>query len=238
MSIKFDNVTFGYDDEDVLKNVTFTVKSGSRTALVGSSGSGKSTVLKLAAGFYKASSGNIFLGGTNISNVDDESLLKYYSVVFQDVLLFDGTIMDNIRLGNKNATDDEVIKAAKLANCDSFVSNLPNGYMTTIGENGKLLSGGEKQRISIARAIIKDAPIVLLDEVTSALDIQNENLIQKAVSHITKNKTVIVIAHKLNTIKDCDNILVFDNGRIVERGTHEELLKQSKYYKKLYDIGA
>lgn len=238
MSIKFDNVTFGYDDEDVLKNVTFTVKSGSKTALVGSSGSGKSTVLKLAAGFYKASSGNIFLGGTDISNVDDESLLKYYSVVFQDVLLFDGTIMDNIRLGNKNATDDEVIKAAKLANCDSFVSNLPNGYMTTIGENGKLLSGGEKQRISIARAIIKDAPIVLLDEVTSALDIQNENLIQKAVSYITKNKTVIVIAHKLNTIKDCDNILVFDKGKIVEQGTHEELLKQNGYYKKLYDIGA
>lgn len=238
MSIKFDNVTFGYDDEDILKNVTFTVKSGSKTALVGSSGSGKSTVLKLAAGFYKASSGNIFLGGTDISNVDDESLLKYYSVVFQDVLLFDGTIVDNIRLGNKNATDDEVIKAAKLANCDSFVSNLPNGYMTTIGENGKLLSGGEKQRISIARAIIKDAPIVLLDEVTSALDIQNENLIQKAVSHITRNKTVIVIAHKLNTIKDCDNILVFDKGKIVEQGTHEELLKQNGYYKKLYDIGA
>lgn len=238
MSIKFDNVTFGYDDEDVLKNVTFTVKSGSKTALVGSSGSGKSTVLKLAAGFYKASSGNIFLGGTDISNVDDESLLKYYSVVFQDVLLFDGTIMDNIRLGNKNATDDEVIKAAKLANCDSFVSNLPNGYMTTIGENGKLLSGGEKQRISIARAIIKDAPIVLLDEVTSALDIQNENLIQKAVSHITKNKTVIVIAHKLNTIKDCDNILVFDKGKIVEQGTHEELLKQNGHYKKLYDMSA
>lgn len=238
MSIKFDNVTFGYDDEDVLKNVTFTVKSGSKTALVGSSGSGKSTVLKLVAGFYKASSGNIFLGGTDISNVDDESLLKYYSVVFQDVLLFDGTIMDNIRLGNKNATDDEVIKAAKLANCDSFVSNLPNGYMTTIGENGKLLSGGEKQRISIARAIIKDAPIVLLDEVTSALDIQNENLIQKAVSHITKNKTVIVIAHKLNTIKDCDNILVFDKGKIVEQGTHEELLKQNGYYKKLYDMSA
>ena len=238
MSIKFDNVTFGYDDEDVLKNVTFTVKSGSKTALVGSSGSGKSTVLKLAAGFYKASSGNIFLGGTDISNVDDETLLKYYSVVFQDVLLFDGTIMDNIRLGNKNATDDEVKKAAKLANCDSFVSNLPNGYMTTIGENGKLLSGGEKQRISIARAIIKDAPIVLLDEVTSALDIQNENLIQKAVSHITKNKTVIVIAHKLNTIKDCDNILVFDKGKIVEQGTHEELLKQNGYYKKLYDMSA
>ena len=238
MSIKFDNVTFGYDDEDVLKNVTFTVKSGSKTALVGSSGSGKSTVLKLAAGFYKASSGNIFLGGTDIANVDDESLLKYYSVVFQDVLLFDGTIMDNIRLGNKNATDDEVIKAAKLANCDSFVSNLPNGYMTTIGENGKLLSGGEKQRISIARAIIKDAPIVLLDEVTSALDIQNENLIQKAVSHITRNKTVIVIAHKLNTIKDCDNILVFDKGKIVEQGTHEELLKRNGYYKKLYDMSA
>ena len=238
MSIKFDNVTFGYDDEDVLKNVTFTVKSGSKTALVGSSGSGKSTVLKLAAGFYKASSGNIFLGGTDISNVDDESLLKYYSVVFQDVLLFDGTIMDNIRLGNKNATDDEVMKAAKLANCDSFVSNLPNGYMTTIGENGKLLSGGEKQRISIARAIIKDAPIVLLDEVTSALDIQNENLIQKAISNITKDKTVIVIAHKLNTIKDCDNILVFDKGRIVEQGTHEKLLEKNGYYKKLYDMSA
>lgn len=238
MSISFDNVTFGYEDEDVLKNATFTVKSGSKTALVGSSGSGKSTVLKLAAGFYKASSGNVFLDGTDISKVDDESLLQYYSIVFQDVLLFDGTIMDNIRLGNKNATDDEVIEAAKLANCDRFVSNLPDGYMTTIGENGKLLSGGEKQRISIARAIIKDAPIVLLDEVTSALDIQNENLIQKAISHITKNKTVIVIAHKLNTIKDCDNILVFDKGKIVEQGTHEELLKQNGYYKKLYDMSA
>lgn len=236
MSIKFDNVTFGYEDEDILHNVTFTVKAGSKTALVGSSGSGKSTVLKLAAGFYKASSGNIFLGGTDISKVDDESLLKYYSIVFQDVLLFDGTIMDNIRLGNKNATDDEVVEAAKLANCDSFVSNLPNGYMTTIGENGKMLSGGEKQRISIARAIIKDAPIVLLDEVTSALDIQNENLIQKAISHVTKNKTVIVIAHKLNTIKDCDNILVFDKGKIVEQGTHEKLLKQNGYYSKLNDI--
>lgn len=233
MSIKFDNVTFGYEDEDILHNITFTVKAGSKTALVGSSGSGKSTVLKLAAGFYKASSGNIFLGGTDISKVDDESLLKYYSIVFQDVLLFDGTIMDNIRLGNKNATDDEVVEAAKLANCDSFVSNLPNGYMTTIGENGKMLSGGEKQRISIARAIIKDAPIVLLDEVTSALDIQNENLIQKAISHVTKNKTVIVIAHKLNTIKDCDNILVFDKGKIVEQGTHEKLLKQNGYYSKL-----
>ena len=146
--------------------------------------------------------------------------------------------MDNIRLGNKNATDDEVIEAAKLANCDSFVSNLPDGYMTTIGENGKLLSGGEKQRISIARAIIKDAPIVLLDEVTSALDIQNENLIQKAISNITKDKTVIVIAHKLNTIKDCDNILVFDKGRIVEQGTHEKLLEKNGYYKKLYDMSA
>ena len=238
MSIKFDNVTFGYEDEDVLQNATFTVKSGSKTALVGSSGSGKSTVLKLAAGFYKARSGKVLLAGTDISKVDDESLLQYYSVVFQDVLLFDGTIMDNIRLGNKNATDDEVIEAAKLANCDSFVSNLPDGYMTTIGENGKLLSGGEKQRISIARAIIKDAPIVLLDEVTSALDIQNENLIQKAISNITKDKTVIVIAHKLNTIKDCDNILVFDKGRIVEQGTHEKLLEKNGYYKKLYDMSA
>ena len=238
MSIKFDNVTFGYEDEDVLQNATFTVKSGLKTALVGSSGSGKSTVLKLAAGFYKARSGKVLLAGTDISKVDDESLLQYYSVVFQDVLLFDGTIMDNIRLGNKNATDEQVIEAAKLANCDSFVSNLPDGYMTTIGENGKLLSGGEKQRISIARAIIKDAQIVLLDEVTSALDIQNENLIQKAISHITKDKTVIVIAHKLNTIKDCDNILVFDKGRIVEQGTHEKLLEKNGYYKKLYDMSA
>ena len=236
MSIKFDNVTFGYEDEDVLQNATFTVKSGSKTALVGSSGSGKSTVLKLAAGFYKARSGKVLLAGTDISKVDDESLLQYYSVVFQDVLLFDGTIMDNIRLGNKNTTDEQVIEAAKLANCDSFVSNLPDGYMTTIGENGKLLSGGEKQRISIARAIIKDAPIVLLDEVTSALDIQNETLIQKAISHITKYKTVIVIAHKLNTIKDCDNILVFDKGKIVEQGTHEQLLNENGYYKRLSDV--
>ncbi len=199
------------------------------------SGSGKSTALKLAAGFYKPNKGRICVGGEDIAKLNSEELLKYYSIVFQDVLLFDNTILENIRLGNKNATDKEVIEAAKLANCHEFISKLPDGYNTYIGENGKLLSGGEKQRLSIARAIIKDAPIVLLDEVTSALDIQNENLVQEAINRITRNKTVIVIAHKLDTIKDCDSIVVFNKGRIVECGNHEDLIKLNGFYKNLVD---
>lgn len=234
--ISFKDVYFGYDDMSVLNGVTFIAQEGKKTALVGSSGSGKSTALKLAAGFYKPDKGEITLGGKDISKINSEELLKYYSVVFQDVLLFDNTIMENIRLGNKNATDEEVIKASKLAQCHDFISKLPEGYNTYIGENGKLLSGGEKQRISIARAIIKDAPIVLLDEVTSALDIQNENLIQEAMSYITKDKTVIVIAHKLDTIKDCDKIIVFKTGKIIESGKHKELIKFNGFYKKLTEL--
>ena len=235
LDILFENVCFRYDDMNVLNDVTFIAQEGKKTALVGSSGSGKSTALKLAAGFYKPNKGRICVGGEDIAKLNSEELLKYYSIVFQDVLLFDNTILENIRLGNKNATDKEGIEAAKLANCHEFISKLPDGYNTYIGENGKLLSGGEKQRLSIARAIIKDAPIVLLDEVTSALDIQNENLVQEAINRITRNKTVIVIAHKLDTIKDCDSIVVFNKGRIVECGNHEDLIKLNGFYKNLVD---
>ncbi|MDO5714701.1 MAG: ABC transporter ATP-binding protein [Tissierellia bacterium] len=237
-SISFQDVFFGYDHMMVLKGISFRAEEGKKTAFVGTSGSGKSTALKLAAGFYNPDEGKVTIGGKDISKLNSEELLKYYSIVFQDVLLFDNTIMENIRLGNKNATDEEVIEAAKLAHCHEFISQLPQGYHTTIGENGKLLSGGEKQRISVARAIIKDAPIVLLDEVTSSLDIQNENLVQDAMNIITKNKTVIVIAHKLNTIKDCNNIIVFHEGKIVEQGGHDFLVNQNGMYKKLLDIGA
>ncbi|MTI47242.1 MAG: ABC transporter ATP-binding protein [Firmicutes bacterium] len=236
MEISFKNVSFGYNDTNVLNKVTFRAEKGKKTALVGASGSGKSTVLKLAAGFYKPKSGEIYLGDQDISKLNSESLLKNYGVVFQDVLLFDNTIMENIRLGNKDATDDEVINAAKLANCHDFIVNLENGYNTYIGENGKMLSGGEKQRLSIARAIIKDAPIVLLDEVTSALDIENESLVQDAINHITRDKTVIIIAHKLNTIKECDKILVLNEGEIVEKGTHNQLLQLNNYYSRLRNI--
>lgn len=234
--ITFDKVSFGYSDSKVIDNVSFTAKEGEKTALVGTSGSGKSTLLKLAARFYDVSSGNIYLGNQKIADIDAEVLLKYYSVVFQDVLLFDNTIMENIRLGNKNSTDKEVIDAAKLANCHDFIMELPNGYDTYIGENGKLLSGGEKQRISIARAIIKDAPIVLLDEVTSALDIENENLVQEALSYVTKNKTVLVIAHKLDTIKHCDKIVVLQDGKLVDEGTHSQLMSKDGLYKKLENM--
>lgn len=238
LSIRFENVYFGYDEMNVLNGISFTAKEGEKTAFVGSSGSGKSTALKLAAGFYKPDKGSVYIGKNDISEINSEELLKYYSVVFQDVLLFDNSIIENIRLGNSSASDEEVIEAAKLAHCHDFIMQLPQGYDTFIGENGKLLSGGEKQRISIARAIIKDAPIVLLDEVTSALDIQNENLVQEAMNYITKDKTVIVIAHKLDTIRDCENIIVFDKGEIVEMGNHESLIRQNGYYKKLVDIGA
>lgn len=217
--IEFKNVHFSYkDDVKTLENVTFTAKQGEVTALVGPSGGGKSTIAKLSARFWDIDKGKITLGGKDISKIDPEVLLNNYSIVFQDVTLFNSSIIDNIRIGKKDASDEQVIKAAKLAQCDEFVSKLPQGYNTRIGENGERLSGGERQRISIARAILKDAPIILLDEATASLDVENETKIQKALSELVKNKTVLIIAHRMRTVLGADKIVVVKDGSIVEKG--------------------
>lgn len=222
--IGFNNVDFSYQDSvQTLKNVSFTAKQGDVTALIGPSGGGKSTVAKLSARFWDIDKGTITLGGEDISLVDPETLLKNYSIVFQDVTLFNSSVMDNIRLGKKNATDEEVMKAAQLAQCNEFVKKLPQGYDTLIGENGERLSGGERQRISIARAILKDAPIILLDEATASLDAENESKIQKALSELIKNKTVLIIAHRMRTVLGADKIVVIKDGVIAETGTPLEL---------------
>ncbi|MEE3487726.1 MAG: ABC transporter ATP-binding protein [Bulleidia sp.] len=226
--LKFSHVSYAYQSDQkktVLKDVSFTARQGQVTALVGASGSGKSTIARLAARFYDISSGTITLGGTNIQTVDPETLLTSYSIVFQDVVLFNDTIMENIRLGRHGATDEEVLAAAKAACCDDFVSKLPDGYQTVIGENGARLSGGERQRISIARALLKNAPVVLLDEATASLDVENESQVQAAISRLTQDKTVIVIAHRMRTIENADHVIVLDQGRIVEEGTPQELLR-------------
>lgn len=224
--VNFSNVGFSYDNkETVLKDVSFTANQGEVTALVGPSGGGKTTVSRLAARFWDVNKGKISVGGMDISQIEPETLLSLYSIVFQDVTLFNNTIMENIRLGKKNATDEEVLFAAKLANCDEFVSALPNGYNTYIGENGCNLSGGERQRISIARAFLKDAPIILLDEATASLDVENETLIQTALSRLIKDKTVIVIAHRMRTVANADKIIVLADGVVKEEGTAEELNK-------------
>ena len=212
--ITFDHVRFSYEkDKPVLRDVSFTAKQGEITALVGPSGGGKTTVSRLAARFWDATSGNITVGGMNISNVEPETLLSLYSIVFQDVTLFNTSVAENIRLGKKGATDEEVLVAAKLANCDEFVQKLANGYDTEIGENGCNLSGGERQRISIARAFLKNAPIILLDEATASLDVENETLIQTALSKLIENKTVIVIAHRMRTVENADKIVVLSDGK-------------------------
>lgn len=222
--IKFKNVDFSYqNDVQTLQNVSFTAKQGEVTALVGPSGGGKSTVAKLSARFWDINKGIITLGGEDISQVDPETLLNCYSIVFQDVTLFNSSVMDNIRLGKKDASDKEVIKAAQLAQCDEFVKKLPQGYDTLIGENGERLSGGERQRISIARAILKDAPIILLDEATASLDTENESKIQSALSELIKNKTVLIIAHRMRTVSGADKIVVIKDGTIAETGTPFEL---------------
>ncbi len=222
--IEFNNVDFSYiEGVQTLNNVSFTAKQGDVTALVGPSGGGKSTVAKLSARFWDIDKGVITLGGEDISKVDPETLLNYYSIVFQDVTLFNSSVMDNIRLGRKDATNDEVIKAARLAMCDEFVKRLPQGYDTLIGENGERLSGGERQRISIARAILKDAPIILLDEATASLDAENESKIQSALSELIKNKTVLIIAHRMRTVSGADKIIVIKDGKIAETGTPQEL---------------
>ena len=223
--IVFDNVSFSYDDHEVLSGVSFTAKEGEITALVGPSGSGKSTCARLAARLWDVTGGCIRVGGVDISTVDPEVLLTDYSMVFQDVVLFDDTVMENIRLGKHGATDEEVLAAAKAANCDEFVMKMPEGYKTPIGENGAKLSGGERQRISIARALLKDAPIVLLDEATASLDVENETKVQGALSRLLVGKTVLVIAHRMRTVSGADKIVVLKEGKVSEEGRPEELLK-------------
>ncbi len=223
--IVFENVCFAYDNKQVLDHVSFTAKEGEVTALVGPSGSGKSTCARLAARLWDVSAGTIKVGGINVSDVDPEVLLRDYSMVFQDVVLFDDTVMENIRLGKHGASDEEVLAAAKAANCDEFVSRLSQGYQTPIGENGARLSGGERQRISIARALLKDAPIVLLDEATASLDVENETKVQGALSRLLAGKTVLVIAHRMRTVEAADHIIVLKEGRVAEEGKPEDLLQ-------------
>lgn len=225
--IQFDHVKFAYDtSETVLEDVSFTAKQGEVTALVGPSGGGKTTVSRLAARFWDASSGKITVGGMDVSKIDPEKLFSLYSIVFQDVTLFNNTIMENIRIGRKDATDEEVIAAAKLANCEEFAMKLPDKWNSMIGENGCELSGGERQRISIARAFLKNAPIILLDEATSSLDVENETLIQSALSRLIKDKTVMVIAHRMRIVACADKIVVLSDGKVAEVGTPDELMKK------------
>ena len=221
--IVFKDVTFAYEGERVLDGVSFTAKEGEVTALVGPSGSGKSTCARLAARLWDAGGGSVEVGGVDVSGVDPETLMGDYSMVFQDVVLFDDTVMGNIRLGKHGATDEEVRAAAAAANCDEFVERLPHGYDTPIGENGARLSGGERQRISIARALLKDAPIVLLDEATASLDVENETKVQGALSRLLAGKTVLVIAHRMRTVENADKVVVLDAGRVVEQGSPAEL---------------
>ena len=229
--IVFDHVGFAYNTgETVLKDVSFTAKQGEVTALVGPSGGGKTTVSRLAARFWDTSKGRITVGGMDISKIEPETLLSLYSIVFQDVTLFNNTIMENIRIGRKDATDEEVIAAARLANCEEFAAKLPDGYHSMIGENGCELSGGERQRISIARAFLKNAPIILLDEATASLDVENETLMQAALSRLIKDKTVLVIAHRMRTVSGADKVVVLSDGTVVEQGTPGELMNTGKIY--------
>ena len=232
--IVFDHVKFAYrDGESVLEDVSFTARQGQVTALVGPSGGGKSTACKLAARFWDIQGGKITLGGIDISTVDPETLLKHYSFVFQDVVLFRDTILENIRLGRRGATDEEVYAAARAARCDEFVRELPEGYQTVVGENGSTLSGGERQRISIARALLKDAPVILLDEATASLDVENETAVQEAISRLVKDKTVLIIAHRMRTVAGVDHVVVLADGGVAQEGTPAELLAQNGLYRQM-----
>ena len=229
--IEFSNVGFSYDTGDVvLKDVSFTAKQGGVTALIGPSGGGKTTISRLAARFWDADKGKITVGGMEISKIDPETLMSLYSIVFQDVTLFNNTVIENIRIGKMDATDEEVIAAAKLAHCDEFAEKLLDGWNTMIGENGCELSGGERQRISIARAFLKDAPIILLDEATASLDVDNETMIQESLSRLIKNKTVMIIAHRMRTVADADKIVVLKDGKVAESGKPSELMKKAGIY--------
>ena len=235
--VRFDNVAFSYNEgEQVLKDVSFVAKQGEITALIGPSGGGKSTITKLAARFWDVDEGEISVGGENVSKVDPETLMQQYSIVFQDVTLFNNSVIENIRIGRRGASDEEVLAAAKAANCDEFVSKLPDGYNTMIGENGSMLSGGERQRISIARALLKDAPIVLLDEATASLDVENETQIQKAISKLVKDKTVLIIAHRMRTVAGADKLIVLKDGVVAEQGSPDELYKKNGIYTQMADM--
>ena len=234
--IVFDRVGFAYDEEEVLHDVSFTAKEGEVTALVGPSGSGKSTCVRLAARLWDATAGTIRVGGVDVSTVDPEALLRDYSMVFQDVVLFDDTVMENIRLGKRGASDAQVLAAAQAAGCDEFVRRLPQGYETPIGENGARLSGGERQRISIARALLKDAPIVLLDEATASLDVENETKVQAALSRLLRGKTVLVIAHRMRTVAGADRIVVLENGRVAQQGSPAQLMQQGGLYRRMVEL--
>lgn len=229
--IVFDHVGFAYNTgRTVLKDVSFTAKQGEVTALVGPSGGGKTTVSRLAARFWDIDRGKITVGGMDISKIEPETLLSLYSIVFQDVTLFNNTIMENIRIGRKDAADEEVMEAARLANCDEFAKKLPRGYHSMIGENGCELSGGERQRVSIARAFLKNAPIILLDEATASLDVKNESQIQTALSRLIKDKTVLVIAHRMRTVSRADKVVVLSDGIAAEQGTPKELMNTGRIY--------
>ena len=234
--IVFDRVSFSYDEKEVLHDVSFTAREGEVTALVGPSGSGKSTCARLAARLWDVTAGAIRVGGVDISTVDPEVLLGDYSMVFQDVVLFDDTVMENIRLGRRGATDEEVMAAARAANCEEFVRRLLQGYRTPIGENGARLSGGERQRISIARALLKDAPIVVLDEATASLDVENETKVQGALSRLLAGKTVLVIAHRMRTVAGADHIVVLENGHVAEQGAPAELMEAGGLYRRMVEL--
>lgn len=237
--VEFRNVRFAYDaSQDVLNGVSFTARQGEVTALIGPSGSGKTTVSRLASRFWDISSGTITVGGMDISQIDPETLMSLYSIVFQDVTLFNNTVLENIRIGRKDATDQEVIAAARMAHVDVFAQKLANGWNTMIGENGSELSGGERQRISIARAFLKDAPIILLDEATASLDVENETFIQESLSRLVKDKTVIIIAHRMRTVAGADRIVVLKDGRVDECGSPAELTASGGFYKRMKDIQA
>ena len=235
--IEFSNVAFSYNDgEQVLKDVTFTAKQGEVTALIGPSGGGKTTVSRMATRFWDYDDGKITVGGMEVAQIDPEKLMSLYSIVFQDVILFHNTIMENIRIGKKDATDEEVMQAARLAHCEEFVEKLPDKWNTMVGENGSELSGGERQRISIARAFLKDAPIILMDEATASLDVDNESLIQESISNLIQNKTVLIIAHRMRTVDGADKIVVLKDGVVAEQGSPAALKKQNGIYHHMMEL--